>query len=48
VGEIKNFTGVDQAYEEPENPGLHLMVGKCDADQLAKEVIDALAQRKVF
>jgi len=24
------------------------MAGKCDADQLAKEVIDALAQRKVF
>jgi len=47
-GEIKNFTGVDQAYEEPENPELHLMAGRCDADQLAKEVIDALAQRKVF
>jgi len=47
-GEIKNFTGVDQAYEEPENPELHLMAGRCDADQLTKEVIDALAQRKVF
>ena len=48
AGEIKNFTGVDQAYEEPENPELRLMAGRCDADQLAKEVIDALAQRKVF
>ena len=27
AGEIKNFTGVDQPYEVPENPELHLLAG---------------------
>ena len=48
AGEIKNFTGVDQAYEVPENPELHLMAGTKDPDRLASEVIDALVQRKIL
>src|SRR5450759_5301018 len=42
AGEIKNFTGVDQPYEAPENAELHLMAGSKDADRLASEVIEAL------
>ena len=48
AGEIKNFTGVDQPYEVPENPELHLMAGRKDADTLANDVIESLVQRKIL
>jgi len=47
AGEIKNFTGVDQAYEAPENPELHLMAGQREADALANQVIDELVKRDI-
>jgi len=47
AGEIKNFTGVDQPYETPENAELHLMAGAKDAERLAGEVIEDLARRKI-
>jgi bifunctional enzyme CysN/CysC len=48
AGEIKNFTGVDQPYENPENPELHLQAGNKEADRLATEVIEELTRRKVL
>jgi adenylylsulfate kinase-like enzyme len=48
AGEIKNFTAVDQPYEVPENPELHLLAGSKDADRLANEVVEALVQRKIL
>jgi bifunctional enzyme CysN/CysC len=48
AGEIKNFTGVDQPYETPENPELRLMAGGKDPDRLASEVVDTLLQRKIL
>jgi bifunctional enzyme CysN/CysC len=48
AGEIKNFTGIDQPYEVPENPELRLMAGKGDPAVLAGEVIDDLVRRKIF
>ncbi len=48
AGEIKNFTGVDQAYETPENPDLHLMTGRSDAVSLADQVIADLIRRKII
>jgi bifunctional enzyme CysN/CysC len=48
AGEIKNFTGVDQPYEVPENPELHLLAGGKEPDRLANEVIEALLQRKIL
>jgi bifunctional enzyme CysN/CysC len=48
AGEIKNFTGVDQAYEPPENPDLHLFAGDVDANTLAEQVIAELMRRKIF
>ena len=47
AGEIKNFTGVDQAYEVPEHPELHLQTGSNDAETLASKVIDDLVRRKI-
>ncbi len=48
AGEIKNFTGVDQPYEAPENPELHLMAATKNADSLAHDVIESLQQRKIL
>jgi bifunctional enzyme CysN/CysC len=48
AGEIKNFTGVDQPYERPENPELRLDAGSGEADALAGEVIDELTRRKIL
>jgi bifunctional enzyme CysN/CysC len=48
AGEIKNFTGVDQAYEVPENPELHLMAARDTAAVLADQVIEEMVRRKVF
>ncbi len=47
AGEIKNFTGVDQPYETPENPEIRLEAGRKDAERLAHDVIDALATRGI-
>lgn len=48
AGEIKNFTGVDQAYEVPQHPELRLLAGTKDADTLAQEVVDELAKRGIL
>jgi bifunctional enzyme CysN/CysC len=48
AGEIKNFTGVDQPYETPENPELHLLAGSKDPDKLANEVIEELGRKKIM
>jgi bifunctional enzyme CysN/CysC len=48
AGEIKNFTGVDQPYEVPENPELRLLAGGKEAEQLASDVIDALLARTIL
>jgi bifunctional enzyme CysN/CysC len=48
AGEIKNFTGIDQAYEVPERSELHLLAGRDDAEALAGQVFDRLAQLGFF
>jgi len=39
AGELKNFTGIDDPYEPPEAPELHLAAGTASAEDLAKEVL---------
>lgn len=46
-GEIRNFTGVDSAYERPLDPDLVLDSGSCDADELANRVLQLLVKRGV-
>jgi bifunctional enzyme CysN/CysC len=48
AGEIKNFTGVDQAYETPENPELRLEAGVTDAEALAHDVIERLGRLNIL
>jgi len=45
AGELKHFTGVDSAYEAPENPELTLRTVEKDAVALAEEVVDYLKAR---
>ncbi|HET7191555.1 MAG TPA: adenylyl-sulfate kinase [Pseudolabrys sp.] len=45
AGEIKNFTGVDQPYEIPENPELRLEAGRESAEKLAQRVVGELVRR---
>ena len=46
-GEIKNFTGVDQIYEVPENPELHVMGGEGDPRMIADEIVAELTRRDI-
>lgn len=48
AGGIRNFTGVDQAYETPENPEMHLTADRGEAVDLADQVIADLIRRKIF
>jgi bifunctional enzyme CysN/CysC len=45
AGEIRNFTGIDSAYEPPEAPDLHLRTDRAEPDALADQVIQALRAR---
>ncbi len=47
AGEIKNFTGVDQAYEPPDRAELHLMGDESSAETLAEQVIAEVSRRRV-
>lgn len=42
AGEIKNFTGIDDPYEAPENPELILKSAEHTPDELAEQVISFL------
>jgi bifunctional enzyme CysN/CysC len=47
AGEIKNFTGIDQTYETPDRPELHLRAGHDTAETLAEQVINYLIKKKI-
>lgn len=48
AGEIKNFTGIDSAYEKPENPEIELLGGDQEADTLADDVIKILRREQII
>ncbi|WP_323761776.1 sulfate adenylyltransferase subunit CysN [Maricaulis sp.] len=45
AGEIKNFTGLDSPYEEPEAPEIRLDTSKLSAEEAADQVISHLRER---
>ena len=47
AGEIKNFTGVDQAYEAPERAELRVMAGSGEPGTLAEIIIADLVRRGI-
>jgi adenylylsulfate kinase len=44
AGEIKNFTGIDDPYEEPENPELILDTDKESIEESVQRVLDRLEE----
>ncbi len=48
AGGLKNFTGIDSAYEPPATPDLHLRTADLDVEREIDLVIDALRSRGVF
>jgi bifunctional enzyme CysN/CysC len=48
LGEIKNFTGLDQGYEKPEHPEVHLLTTEHSAEALADQVLLELRSRRVL
>ncbi|WP_422128417.1 adenylyl-sulfate kinase [Vibrio hannami] len=42
AGEIKNFTGIDSAYELPEKPEVHIKTADKSVEECAREVISYL------
>lgn len=45
AGEIKNFTGIDDPYEAPEKPELHIAGDSATPVELAQQVIDYLVKQ---
>ena len=41
-GEIKNFTGIDSEYQEPENPEIHVNTVEMSADDAAEMIVKYL------
>ncbi|MFM5336312.1 adenylyl-sulfate kinase [Aeromonas enteropelogenes] len=44
AGEIRNFTGIDSAYEAPEQPEIHLLNAGKPVEALVDELLTALRQ----
>lgn len=44
AGEIKNFTGIDDPYEAPTNPEIHLQTDEMTVEQEVRIVLDHLQQ----
>lgn len=44
-GEIKQFTGIDDPYEEPENPDLEIDTTHISVDEAVQMVLDHLEER---
>ena len=47
-GEIKNFTGIDDPYEAPTNPEIHLISDKMSLDDEVKTVLNYLLKHDVI
>ncbi|WP_375750724.1 adenylyl-sulfate kinase [Vibrio sp. HN007] len=45
AGEIKNFTGIDSAYELPESPEIHIRTAEKSIEACAQEVIEYLTSK---
>lgn len=48
AGELKNFTGIDSAYQVPETPEIHINTTQQDAEAAAEQIIQALVERGIL
>ncbi|GAA4874869.1 adenylyl-sulfate kinase [Ferrimonas pelagia] len=42
TGEIKHFTGIDSAYEAPQQPDIHVQTAEADIETCAERIVEAL------
>ena len=47
-GELKNFTGIDSRYEEPEHPELRIQTDRITPDDAVDRIIALLRERRVL
>lgn len=47
-GEVRHFTGVDEPYEPPHNPELHIKADKKTPDEAADEIIGYLEAKELI
>jgi bifunctional enzyme CysN/CysC len=48
AGQIKNFTGIDSAYELPENPEIVVRTLGATAEESARLIVEELRQRRII
>ena len=48
AGEIKNFTGIDDPYEAPENPEIHLHTDKMTLEEEVSHIIEYLLDNDII
>ena len=48
AGELKNFTGIDSPYEEPESPELSLLSHKFSLDDLVQQAVQLLKLKDIL
>jgi adenylylsulfate kinase len=48
AGEIKGFTGIDDPYEEPLSPELHLRTDLHGVEECVQQIIDMLVERELL
>jgi bifunctional enzyme CysN/CysC len=47
-GELKNFTGIDSPYEQPEAPELYIDTTQTSPDQAAQRILGELRRRRIL
>src|SRR5262245_4102034 len=48
AGELKGFTGIDDPYEAPVNPELHLKTHECSVEESVQALLDLLEDQGVL
>jgi len=48
AGQIKGFTGIDDPYEAPTNPELHLDTSKLSVEESVRKILDLLNERGIL
>jgi len=48
AGEIKNFTGIDDPYEAPNSPEIHLHTDKMSLEEEVQMIINYLTEREII
>ena len=48
LGKIKNYTGIDSSYEEPENSELTIDTGNLSIEESVNQVMQLLTDRRII